>query len=268
MRVLGRRPPPLPIVALVVVLLALSPAAVLARALGSQAALLPAAQSTENPDRLFEARDGASVERAASLWKARLARNPGDAESAWKLARALYWLGANSPGSRDARRPHLEAGIAVARRAVAIAPAEPHGHFWLAANMGMIAELFGRREGLRYRADIKRALEAAIAADPGYLHGSAQRALGRWYATVPAMFGGDTKAGEAHLRASLEAKRDSPISLVLLAELLLDTGRRDEARAQLAAALTAPADPEWAPEDLRFKARARELLAGLAAPRR
>ena len=105
---------------------------------------------------------------------------------------------------------------------MAIAPGAPDGHFWLAANMGLLAELFGRREGLRYRTDIKHALEAALAADPAYLHGSAERALGRWYATVPGMFGGNKKTGEAHLRASLDLKRDSAITMVLLAELLLD----------------------------------------------
>ncbi len=227
------------------------------------AAVALTAQSADSPDLLFQAREPAPVQRAVALWKARLDQNPGDAEAAWKLARAHYWLGANSSGTREMRRPHLEEGIAAARRAVAIAPGAPDGHFWLAANMGLLAELFGRREGLRYRTDIKHALEAALAADPAYLHGSAERALGRWYATVPGMFGGNKKTGEAHLRASLDLKRDSAITMVLLAELLLDTGRRDEARGHLAAALTAPADPDWAPEDQRFKARAKALLAGL-----
>ena len=258
--------PSRPICALLVVLLLAPPRP--AGAAAARTATPQATHATDDPDRLFELRDAAPVERAVALWMTRLARNPGDAESAWKLARAHYWLGANGPGTRDARRPHLEAGIAVARRATAMAPAEPHGHFWLAANMGMLSELFGRREGLRYRADIKRALEATRAADPAYLHGAAERALGRWFASVPAMFGGDKQVGEQHLRAALEAKRDSAITQVLLAELLLDSGRREEARAQLAAALTAPADPEWTPEDQRFKARATALLAGLPAPPR
>lgn len=230
---------------------------------GTTGAAVVIAQSPDNPDLLFQAREPESVQRAAALWNARLTQNPADAESAWKLARAHYWLGANSSGPRETRRPHLEEGIAVARRAVAIAPTAPDGHFWLAANMGQLAELFGRREGLRYRDDIKRALETAIAADPAYLHGAARRALGRWYATVPAMFGGNRKTGEAHLRAALDLKRDSAITMVLLAELLLDTGRRDEARRHLTAALSVPADPDWTPEDQRFKARAKELLAGL-----
>ena len=227
-----------------------------------------AAQPAEDPDRLFEARQIPAVQRAATLYEARLTTNPSDGEAAWKLARARYWLGANGTGTRESRRPVLEAGIAVARRAIAAAPASPHGYFWLAANMGQLSELFGRREGLRYRNDIKHALEAAIAADPVYLHGAAKRALGRWYAAMPAMYGGNKKQGEAHLRAALETKRDSAITLVLLAELLLETGRRDEARALLTAALAAPPDPEWTPEDQRFKVRATALLAGLhASPR-
>ncbi len=249
-------------------LLAVGLLALVRPAPGALAAAPQAAQSPDNPDRLFDLREREPVQRAAASWKVRLASNPGDAEAAWKLSRALYWLGANGAESRDLRRPLLEEGVAAARRAMAIAPAEPHGHFWLAANMGMLSELFGRREGLRYRADIKRALETTLAADPGYLHGAAQRALGRWFATVPAMFGGDKLAGETHLRAALAAKRDSAITMVLLAELLLGTGRPDEAGTLLTAALTAPPDPEWTPEDLRFKARAKELLAGLTKPSR
>lgn len=222
-----------------------------------------AAQRDDDPDHLFETRREEQVRRAAALWDARLASHPSDGEAAWKLARARYWLGANGAGTREVRRPSLEAGIAAARRAVAIAPASPHGHFWLAANMGQLSELFGRREGLRHRDDIRRALEATIAADPTYLHGAAQRALGRWYATVPGMFGGNRTKGESYLRASLTVNPTSTIALVLFAELLLDTGRRDEARASLTAALAAPPDPDWTPEDERFKARARERLAAL-----
>lgn len=259
---------PHPLVLALVVALLVAPTVPVSAA-GRLATTAPgAAQPAEDPDRLFEARQIPAVQRAATLYEARLTVNPSDSEAAWKLARARYWLGANGTGTRESRRPSLEAGIAVARRAIAAAPASPHGHFWLAANMGQLSELFGRREGLRYRDDIKRALEAAIAADPAYLHGAAKRALGRWYATVPAMFGGNKKQGEAYLRAALESRRDSAITLVLLADLLFETGRPDEARALLTAAVAAPQDPDWTPEDERFKARARERLAALAADRR
>jgi hypothetical protein len=50
-------------------------------------------------------------------------------------------------------------------------------HFWLAANMGTLAESFG--EGL------------------------ADRALGRWYFRVPALFGGSKKKAVEHLQRAL-----------------------------------------------------------------
>ncbi len=213
-------------------------------------------------DRLFSRRDPASVALAITLWQQQLDAHPADAEAAWKLARACYWTGANVDGERAVRRTVLERGMAAARRAIAIAPTRPEGHFWLAANMGMLAELFGRREGLRYRADIRQGLERTIASDPAFLHGAAQRMLGRWYASVPTMFGGDKKKGEAHLRTAVADKPDSAIALVLLAELLIATGRPVEARPLLVAAAAAPDDPDWAPEDQRFRERARVLLSG------
>jgi thioredoxin-like negative regulator of GroEL len=234
--------------------------------LRAAAPLAPASQDADDPDRLFSRRDASSVAKAAAIWKGRLAAQPTDAEAAWKLSRALYWGAANATETREARRAVLQDGVAVARRAIAIAPSRPEGHFWMAANMGLLAEVFGRREGLRYHDDIKKALDAVIAADPAFLHGSAQRALGRWYATVPGMFGGNKTLGEQHLRRALDYKRDSAITMVLLAELLIETGRRDEARPLLEAAASAPDDPEWAPEDGRFRDRARTLLA--SSPRR
>lgn len=42
----------------------------------------------------------------------------------------------------------------------------PEGHFWLAANMGTLAESFGLRAGLRYRGAVKRELEMVLSIDP------------------------------------------------------------------------------------------------------
>ena len=66
----------------------------------------------------------------------------------------------------------------------------PEGHFWLAANMGALAESFGMRQGIKYRGQIKDALLMTLKLDQGFLQGSADRALGRWYFKVPGLFGG------------------------------------------------------------------------------
>jgi len=47
-----------------------------------------------DPDALYRERtDVAKARQAVAIWSERLAKNPRDFESAWKLARAAYWLG-------------------------------------------------------------------------------------------------------------------------------------------------------------------------------
>ena len=217
----------------------------------------------DDPDALYRDRDNlASAKKAADIWAARLAANPRDFDSASRLSQARYWLGTNGLPSVE-RKPALEAGIAAARAAIAIDAARPGGHFWLAANMGALAESFGMRQGLKYRGAIKEALLTTLKIDPAYLDGSADRALGRWYFKVPGMFGGSDKQSEVHLRKSLTYNPNSIITHIFLAETLAELGRKDEARKEAQAALDAPLDPDWLPEDRRFKEVAKRLLRDL-----
>lgn len=220
--------------------------------------------SASDPDALYRDRERpASALAAEQAWADRVAANPADFESAWKLAKARYWLGTNGPGTADEKKRWLERGIAAARAAAAARPDAVEGYFWQAANMGALADAHGLRQGLKYRGAIKEALEKAVALQPAYLDGSPDRALGRWYFKVPGLFGGDVRKSEIHLRKALAYKPDSIISLLFLAETLLALDQRTEARAVLQAALAAVPDPEWGPEDARFKAQARTLLASL-----
>ena len=226
-------------------------------------ARIAAQVSAEDPDALYRDRENlTSARHAAALWAARLAANPRDFDAAYKLARARYWLGTNGLPEPE-RKAALESGITAARAAIAVDANRPEGHFWLAANMGALAESFGLRQGIRYRGAIKDALLTTLQIDPGYLDGSADRALGRWYFKVPRLFGGDNKKSEQHLRKSLTYNPNSVISRVFLAETLADHGRVAEARTEAQSAIDAPLDPDWAPEDRRFKEEAKRLLARL-----
>jgi tetratricopeptide (TPR) repeat protein len=214
----------------------------------------------EDPDALYAAReDLAKARRAAAVWAERLEKNPRDFESAWKLGRARYWIGGRAPEAE--RKTVLEAGISAARTAVALEPNRPEGHFWIAANMGALAESFGMRQGLKYRGDIKNELLIVLKLDPAYQHGSADRALGRWYFKVPGLFGGSNKKSEEHLRKSLTYNPNSSASHFFLAETLIDLGRKADARAELQQVIDGPLDLDWAPEDREFKEKARQLLA-------
>ena len=181
---------------------------------------VPAATHAQaDPDALYRQR--AHLERAreaAAIWESRLAADARDFEAAWKLARAMYWLGGHD--AQEARRQALERGVAAGRQAAALEPRRPEGHFWMAANMGALAEAFGIRQGLRYRRPVKDALETVLRLDPAFQQGSADRALGRWYFKVPGVFGGSKKTSEEHLRQSLTYNPDSTASHFFLAETL------------------------------------------------
>jgi tetratricopeptide (TPR) repeat protein len=234
-------------------------------AYGTPTALAQAARAgaESEADRLYAARGNVqNARRAADLWAADLSSKPTSFEPAWKLARVDYWLGGHAPESE--RRAFLENGIDAGRKAVAIAPHRPEGHFWLAANMGALAESFGLRAGLKYRKAIKDELETVLRLDSAFQQGSADRALGRWYAKVPGLFGGSKKLAEEHLRASLKYNENNTASHFFLAEVLLDEGRKDQARAELRKVIDAPPNPDWTPEDRDFKAKAERLLRNLS----
>ena len=215
-----------------------------------------------DPDALYARRDVAdSAQRAADIWHGRLQIKGDDFESAWKLARARYWLGGHA-AEKD-RKSHLEAGIEAGRAAVRLQPSRPEGHFWVAANMGALAESFGIRQGLKYRGDIRDGLLTVLRLDAGFQQGSADRALGRWYLKVPGLFGGSKKKSEEHLRRSLAYNPNSIASRFFLAETLLAMDRKTEAIAELQRVGELEPDPDWMPEDREFKQKAARVLATL-----
>ena len=215
-----------------------------------------------NADALYADRANLTSATAASaLWSEAVRRDPRDFEAAWKLARVSYWLGSHAP-EKD-RRGYLESGMQAARAGIALEPKRPEGHFWLAANMGTLAESFGLRNGLRYRGPVKDELETVLKLDPAFMNGSADRVLGRWYFRVPRLFGGSNKRAEEHLRASLKYDENSTISRFFLAEVLLDEDRKEEARTELQKVIDAPLSEQWAPEDKEYKDKATALLGRL-----
>src|SRR5688572_8491078 len=177
-----------------------------------------------DPDALYRERATIpSAREAATIWDARLKADPSSFESAWKLSRVMYWLGGHDVPS--ARRGHLERGVEAGRQAATLEPKRPEGHFWMAADMGALAESFGLRQGLKYRGDIKDALETVLRLDPAFQNGSADRALGRWYFKVPGLFGGSRTKSAEHLRRSLTYDPNSTASHFFLAETLFELDR-------------------------------------------
>lgn len=223
-----------------------------------------AVQVAGQADALYARReDPAAARQAADLYLSQHRASPQDFVSAWKLARAAYFLGTHGPEKE--RRMWLETGLSAATDAVALNDARPEGHFWLAATMGALAESYGLRQGLKYRSRIKQALERVLAIDPAFMEGSADRALGRWYHKVPGLFGGSAAKAEQHLRRSLKYNPQSVVSLFFLGELYRDEGRPAEARHLYQQVLETPAHKDYAAEDRAFKAQARSRLQALGS---
>lgn len=217
--------------------------------------------ATPDPDELYRRREDLdSARQAAAIFAARAASGQ-NFEAAWKLARASYWLGTMGP-EKD-RRAALEAGVSAGELAAKIAPAKPEGYFWQAANMGTLAESFGLSQGLKYRGKIKDALEQVLKMDAPWQQGSADRAIGWWYHKVPGLFGGSEAKAEAHLRQALTYNPNSTATLYFLAEVLIERGKKDEARKVLQQTIDAPLDPDWSPEDRDFKRKAVEKLKAM-----
>jgi tetratricopeptide (TPR) repeat protein len=208
-----------------------------------------------DPDALYQQRaDLARAREAVGIWEARLKANPRDFVSAWKTARATYWIGPHE--ASDAGRRTLERGVAAGKQATAIAPDRADGYFWTAANMGALAESYGLRQGLKYRGAIKDALEQVVRIDPAFQRGSGYSALGRWYHMVPGLFGGSEARSEEYLRKALTYNPESVLAHFYLAQTLFERDKDAEAIAELKKTIAAPRDPDFDPEEREMQARA------------
>jgi len=217
--------------------------------------------SAATADQLYAQReDLASAKRAAELWSANA---DTDFESAWKLARASYWLGGHGPDRE--RRAALARGVVAGESAVRLRPDRPEGHYWLAAAMGGLAESFGMSQGIKYRSRIKSELERVVAIDASYEQASAVTALGRWYYLVPRLFGGSRSKADEQFRRTLEQYPNSVTALFFLAESEAAQQHTQVARQLLQRIVDVPVDASWAPEIREFKARAADRLRTLPA---
>lgn len=227
----------------------------------------PVRAADPDPDALYKQRaDLASARQALEIWEARLKANPRDFESAWKVARAAYWIGPHE--EKDAGRQTLERGVAAGKQAAMIAADRPEGHFWTAANMGALAESYGMRQGLKYRGAIKDALERVMKIDPAFQKGSAYSALGRWYHMVPGLFGGSEAKSEEYLRKALTYDPDGVLAHFYLSETLFERDKVADGIEELQKTLAAKRDPDFEPEEREMQTKASAELTRRQSSRR
>lgn len=214
-------------------------------------------------DALFAQRaDLAKARQAADLYQKALQADPKNEQAAYKLARTYYWIGKHQKTDEE-KVAVFEKGIAAAKKALAINPDSLGGHFWLGVCYGVYGSAKGVMKSLSLVDPIKQEMAAVIAKDPSYDSGGAYRVLGRLYFKLPGLFGGSNSKAVENLQTALKYGPHRWLNHIYLAEVYMDEGEKEKARALLKQVLAGPAEPGLEPEWAEEKEQARKLLQEL-----
>jgi tetratricopeptide (TPR) repeat protein len=211
-------------------------------------------------DELYiEMKDMETANEALELYRQALGTAGDKYEAYWKIARIHYYIGAHTAEKKD-KKIIFSQGVYHAKKAVALQPEKPDGHYWLGVNNGKYGEVKGVMKSLSLVKPIKKSMFKIIEVDRGYEDGGADRVLGRVFFKVPGIAGGSKDKSLEHLEKSKELGPEDAITRVYLAETYLAKKRVDDARAELEYVLNMPDDPRWVAGITEAKRDAQGLL--------
>ena len=221
-------------------------------------------------------RDRAAGNLASSFQHLEMAikAEPTNYEALWKASRDAVELGEGE--SNEARRAQLyKTAEGYARRALSANPTDAEGHFSVARALGRTALTLGKRDRVKYAAEVRTHALHALQADPK--HSGALHVMGVWNAEIMRLSGiqrfaaknllGGKVFGEAsweearrYLEAAVAAAPNRITHRLALAEVYADINDRARAREQVTTiARMAAAEPN----DGRYKQQAAALGAKL-----
>ena len=156
-----------------------------------------------------------------------------------RLARLSFTLGELSP--KDVKSKFFEKGRYFSQLLVDEQPQLPEGHYWLALNMGGLAEQGGARRGLKSVPEIVAEMEKALKGNPAYDQAGPHRVLGRIFFECPAwpLSVGSLPESLNHLQKAVAMAPENSTNHLFLAETLLKMGKKEEGRRELEQVLTA-----------------------------
>ncbi|HYG80420.1 MAG TPA: TRAP transporter TatT component family protein [Pyrinomonadaceae bacterium] len=214
---------------------------------------------TRRADELYDRRGQPENVRASVT----LLEEPADEyEAAWRMGRALFFLGQEAGGSEETRAHHAR-GVLVSERAARLAPRRVEGHFWLGVNLALLAQTERPLKALRHALRARRSLVRAARLDAAYHAAGPLRVLARLQHKLPRLAGGGTKRARANFERAIRLAPSNTVTRLYFAEMLLETGDAARARNELEALLNAPHDPSWAFESERDRKLARRMLENL-----
>lgn len=203
--------------------------------------------------------DMSKAEQSASYYRQVLAADPTSLSAALRLARVLVYIGAQCKTPEEEAKYYQEA-IAVSRKAVQDHPGKPGPHYWLGMACGLMGSTDGGIGALPYVDETKEQMKLVIKLDPDYDYGGAYRILGRMYALLPGIVGGDYDKAEQMLRKACKIGPQYLLNQLYLADVYLQTDRPDQAEKVLKQVVNTSVMSGLEPEDRLWKMHASRLL--------
>jgi hypothetical protein len=198
---------------------------------------------------------GAKLEDAEKRW-------PGDYELLWRVARHYFWL-SDAPDLDKKEKSRLgKIGWQYGDRATAANPNRVEGWNYAAAGMGNYALGIGVFSALRQGIEgkFKERLQRAGQIEHAFEHGAIQTAWGRfWYELPWPKY--SARRSRSALDEALRLNPDNVRAHVYMAELNLKEDQPAYARSDLEKAVANPPGRYDPPEERRWQAVARGLLA-------
>jgi len=214
-------------------------------------------------DALYARRDEPGAQEELSKLLARAAeRAPGDYQVLWRRAQLQFWISDDPLLPAEEKSKLGRACWDLADEATRAEPGKVEGWFYAAGCMGNYALGIGVLRALTQGIEgkFKERLARAEALDRAFQSGAIPTAWGRFHYELP-WPKYDGARSEQRLRDALSMNPGNVRALVYLAELFRKEGKAEEARRLLESAGARPPGAYDAPEERRWQARARALLA-------
>jgi tetratricopeptide (TPR) repeat protein len=214
----------------------------------------------------YEARaDAAQAKAAVDLFARAAKADPASYETLWRGAAASYYFGTytREQASDDEKMAIFQAGIDVAKAAVALDPKGVEGHFWLGVLYAVYGEAKGIMKSLALVPDVKKEMQTCVELDPSVEGWGPDRVLGRMYYKLPFFKGGDNDKSIECLERSLKGAPTNALTRYYLAVTYKSEGKKDKARELCQSVVSMTPDPRWAPEHPWVVKQAQALLKKL-----
>ncbi len=222
-------------------------------------AAAPASLVRQSDDLYIERADPTKAKAALAKLEEAVAAKEDDYAAYWRMSRLSYWIGDHTAGN-DAKKQIFLQGVEYAKKAVALGPDKPDGHFWLGVCYGVYGQAKGKLKSLSLVKPIKEEMRRVLEIDPAYDRGGADRVLGRVFHEVPGIAGGSEKRSLEHLLKAVEYGPRVGLNLLYLADTYVSLDRVEDARKTLESILNLEPLPDLIPETAEEQAQARERL--------